>query len=137
MKLMTGFLLFCTALSFGQAAAQTDTQKQFVVLLNTLLEYREDEKFKQVGFGICCKYHDWLKSIERLENTAETLLPFPGHYFVIGDLKMVGLTFAKNGRKQTDYTQFIAAEICPAVDGLLEGPDSEEKRNLDRFCSGK
>lgn len=132
-------LIICLwMIGFTSAAqAQTPAQEDFLGLLVELLDYRDNPEFQQVGFGVCCEYRKWLERVEALDDRTPELFPFDGGFFVIGDLSQLGLDFAKSGGRQTDYTRFMAEEICPILEGKTTNLTSPQSDNLQRFCSGR
>lgn len=71
-----------------------------------LLGFKGESKFHQVGFGRCCQYYKWLEKVGELQNHPNAGLLL-GKEIVVGDLKMLGLEYAKKGGVETEYTVFI------------------------------
>ena len=43
---------------------------QLATLYKELMRFKGDPLFKRVGFGTCCKYHDWMDRVERLRDSS-------------------------------------------------------------------
>lgn len=91
--------------------ATSHLKKQLCVYLEQLLEFKDDPKFKQFGFGTGGPYNKWLKSVEAIRDAQ----PTGSHPIPIllraapGDLIMVGMEFMRKG--ETDYTRQMVLEI--------------------------
>ena len=105
-KRLVIFVLGFMVLATCTIASAQDSSKQKII--------ENDSKFHQVGFGRCCKYYKWLEKVKNLENDPDSnLLLQEG--VVVGDLKMLGLEYAKKGGEETDYTKFINQQFKEAL----------------------
>jgi hypothetical protein len=103
---------------YAIASAQ-DSSKQMIiddtkVLYVELMQFKNDSKFHQVGFDRCCKYFKWLQKVKELENNPDSKLLLQ-EGVVVGDLKMLGLEYAKKSGKETNYTKFINQQFKEAL----------------------
>lgn len=117
----------------GHAAAPVDVE-ELKRLYRELLAFKSEPQFKQVGFGVCCKYNKWLKRVEALRDTGNAdgwlkvgVLP--------GDLLMVGLKYAHSKGAETEFTRdrvraFDAALFPPAPKKGFTGTVVRS----DRYC---
>ena len=118
-KRLAIFILVFMVLATCTIASAQDNSKQKIIektkaLYVELMQFKNDSKFHQVGFDRCCKYYKWLEKVKNLENDPDSnLLLQEG--VVVGDLKMLGLEYAKKGGKETGYTKFINQQFKEAL----------------------
>lgn len=79
-----------------------------------LIEFKDDPKFRQVGFAPNYKYNKWKRKVEILRKNPDSKLLIK-RGVVIGDLLMLGLEYATNGGRETDYTRFINQQFRKAL----------------------
>lgn len=113
-----------------------EAREQFVALLFEILRYREDPEFLRVGFAIGHPYNQWMTKVETLSGNAPQIFVYPDHPFVIRELLMLGLQFVQHYGQQTEYSMFLAGEMCPALPEIINGPESPDQSRLKRFCEG-
>ena len=70
-------------------------------LYNELDDFKFDAQFKQVGFGVCCKYNKWLQRVERLDDKVDGW-EFLGEYgFAIKDIEVLAMSYAMGDYNST------------------------------------
>lgn len=100
----------------GKAEASTAALKKSVcVLLEQLLEFKDEPNFKKFGFAIAGPYNKWLKNVEALRDSTPTgQHPIP---LIVraapGDLLMMGMNYL---RGETDYTRQMLPELKKTID---------------------
>ena len=85
------------------------------MLYHDLMQFKNESKFHQYGFGVCCKYHKWLKKVEDLkENPNEEQLVFQVGINAT-DLHLLGLEYMKSKGQETDHTVFMNQKFNKAL----------------------
>jgi len=89
---------------------------QLCIHLEQLLEFKDEPKFKQFGFGTGGPYNKWLKSIEALRDAQPTgAHPIPLILRAApGDLLMLGMDYMRKG--DTAYTREMLPELKETID---------------------
>ena len=84
----------------------SENTKQLLALYLELHSFKDDPEFHQVGFGVCCRFHDWRIQVEELQRKTklETLREIE---LVPGDLLILGSTYRQSKGQPTEYTQTI------------------------------
>jgi len=114
-----------------EAEAVTAALKRNVcVLLEQLLKFKDEPKFREYGFGTGGPYNKWLKSVERLRDSTPTgRNPIPLLVRTApGDLLMLGMEYMQKG--ETDYTRQMLPELKETIGfaeylALNSNPDSK------------
>ena len=79
--------------------------KQLLALYKELHSFKDDPTFHEVGFGTCCRFHDWQTRVEALRSKAE-LETLADVGVLPGDLLMLGMEYMRSkGRRPTEYTE--------------------------------
>lgn len=97
-------------------AATAALKKSVCELLEQLLKFKDEPKFKKFGFGIGGPYNKWLKSVEALRDST----PTGQHQIPLlvrtapGDLLMMGMGYMRKG--ETDYTRQMLPELKKTID---------------------
>jgi hypothetical protein len=102
----------------AQAARATEVEaetaklkRELCVLLEELLAFKDEARFKEVGFGVGGPYNQWLKRVEVLQKAQ----PVGVHPIPIllraapGDLMMVGMKYMSSG--ECDFTRQMVPEL--------------------------
>ena len=78
--------------------------KQLLALYKELHSFKDDPTFHEVGFGTCCRFHDWQTRVEALRSKAglETLADVG---VLPGDLLMLGMEYMRSKGRPTEYTE--------------------------------
>ena len=78
--------------------------KQLLALYEELRSFKDDPSFHEVGFGRCCRFHDWKTRVEALRSRAgfETLADIG---VLPGDLLMLGMAYMRSKGRPTEYTE--------------------------------
>ncbi|WP_442511801.1 SHD1 domain-containing protein [Novipirellula sp. SH528] len=82
------------------------------MLLQQLLKFKDEPKFKEYGFAIGGPYNKWLKSVESLRDSTPTGLRSPIPFEVRttpSDLLIIGMDFMREG--ETDFTRRRLPEL--------------------------
>ena len=77
--------------------------KQLLALYVELHSFKDDPNFHEVGFGRCCRFHDWQTRVEVLQSSAglETLADVG---VLPGDLVTLGMEYTRSRGRPTEYT---------------------------------
>ena len=77
------------------AAEFSENTKLLLALYQELHLFKDDPEFHEVGFGACCRFHDWQTRVEELRSRTEleTLMDID---VVPGDLLVLGLEYMKS-----------------------------------------
>ena len=77
--------------------------KQLLTLYEELHSFKDDPTFHEVGFGRCCRFHDWQTRVEALQSKAglETLADVG---VLPGDLLTLGMEYMRSKGRPTEYT---------------------------------
>jgi hypothetical protein len=110
--------IFFVSITSSTALAKNGAEKIIISktrqLYQELMAFKNDNEFHRVGFGRCCKYYNWMQKVEKLrEDPNAKLLLQKG--VVVGDLLMLGLEYAKNGGRETDYTKYMNQQFKEAL----------------------
>ena len=86
------------------AAEFSESTKLLLALYQELHLFKDDPEFHEVGFGACCRFHDWQTRVQELQSRTnlETLMDID---VVPGDLLVLGLEYMKSKGSPTAYTQ--------------------------------
>ena len=97
-------------------AATAALKKSVCELLEQLLKFKDEPKFKEYGFGTGGPYNKWLKSVEALRDSTPTgQHPIPLLVRTApGDLLMMGMDYMRKG--ETDYTRQMLPELKKTID---------------------
>ncbi|MYC99803.1 MAG: hypothetical protein F4X13_11135 [Gammaproteobacteria bacterium] len=76
---------------------------QLLTLYEELHSFKDDPNFHDVGFGTCCRFHDWQTRVEALQSSAglETLADVG---VLPGDLLTLGMEYMRSKGRPTEYT---------------------------------
>ena len=79
-----------------------------------LQEFKDDPKFHQVGFGLCCRFNAWQEEADALTDSAglETLVEIG---MVPGELWSLGWEYLQNQGRSTVLTDYVEANLKAAV----------------------
>ena len=77
---------------------------QLLTLYEELHSFKDDPTFHEVGFGTCCRFHDWHTRVEALQSQAglETLADIG---VLPGDLMTLGMEYMRTKGRPTEYTE--------------------------------
>jgi hypothetical protein len=78
--------------------------KQLLALYKELHSFKDDPTFHEVGFGTCCRFHDWQTRVEALRSKAE-LETLADVGVLPGDLLMLGMEYMRSKGRPTEYTE--------------------------------
>jgi hypothetical protein len=99
-----------------QAADKTaELKEQLCVHLEQLLSFKDDPKFKEMGFAVAGPYHKWLKSVEALRNglpKEDGRIPFKLRA-APGELMTLGMDYMRKG--ETPYTQTTLPDLKKTI----------------------
>ena len=95
--------------------------------------FKNEDRFRRVGYGLCCKYYQWLEKVEALRgNGAEALSEFIRSFGILpGELILLGVEYHQ-GRGNESAAKMWEASIeavlnpKPAeapIDAENDGPD--------------
>jgi hypothetical protein len=78
--------------------------KELLTLYQELHSFKDDPNFHEVGFGRCCRFHDWQTRVEALRSKAglETLADVG---VLPGDLLTLGMEYMRSKGRPTEYTE--------------------------------
>ena len=121
-------------------AGLSDEAKEIKALYNELQDFKDDPEFHEVGFGVCCRFNEWVQKVEELrDRTGVEIVQELG--FVPGDLLMLGMEYMKSKGQPTSFTRDMEATIAAGLkpqpqvgqgQGVVVFEDSA-CRNLDSF----
>ena len=96
------------------AAEFSESTKQLLALYQELHLFKDDPEFHEVGFGACCRFHDWQTRVQELQSRTnlETLMDID---VVPGDLLVLGLEYMKSEGSPTGYTQKMESKFRSGV----------------------
>ena len=96
------------------AAEFSESTKQLLALYQELHLFKDDPEFHEVGFGACCRFHDWQTRVQELQSRTnlETLMDID---VVPGDLLVLGLEYMKSKGSPTGYTQTMEPKFRSGV----------------------
>jgi len=80
-------------------------KKDFRVLYNSLMAFKDKSDFHAYGFGIGYKYNKWSKDVQYLGSTPEAKLLLGQGVFV--NLKSLGLEYMNSRGKETEYSIWL------------------------------
>ena len=85
-------------------AGFSEQTKRLLALHKELHSFKDDPEFHQVGFGACCRFHEWQARVEvlRSETKLETIMDIE---VVPGDLLILGLEYMQSKGRSTEYTK--------------------------------
>lgn len=108
--LFFGALLLMNGSSLAKDSPKQSVLKQTKALYIELMSFKDDHEFHRIGFKPTGKYNKWLKKVNRLEkNPNSRLIMEEG--ICVGDLKMLGLEYAKHGGRETKYSKYMNNEF--------------------------
>jgi hypothetical protein len=116
------------------ASARPPEIDQLATLYKELIRFKDEPRFKEVGFGQCCQYHDWMVRVERLRDKASSKVWLQVGVFP-GDLVTLGLDFLHSKGAKTSY----AREMIPQFEAALfpkraKGGFTGKMSATDRAC---
>ena len=78
--------------------------KQLLTLYEELHSFKDDPNFHEVGFGRCCRFHEWQTRVAALRSRAglETLADVG---VLPGDLLTLGMEYMRSKGRSTEYTE--------------------------------
>ena len=91
--------------------------KQLLALYEELRSFKDDPSFHEVGFGRCCRFHDWKTRVEALRSRAgvETLADIG---VLPGDLLMLGMAYMRSKGRPTEYTEAMEPHYASGLAAL-------------------
>lgn len=97
-------------LTIGSAVyASDDLSEHAQALLSLhreLHEFKDDPKFHDVGFAVCCRFNEWLREVDNLsERTDMGIAHEIG--FLPGELRTLGMEYMWNKGQATDVSRFF------------------------------
>ena len=95
-----------------------------VLLFVELYGFKNDAEFHRVGFGTCCKYHEWSTRLDELRSQprAETAKALSETGYVPGDLRTLADDYRDNGGCPQDA---FACEVEARMLVLAGAPPSK------------
>ena len=95
-------------------SAQT---KQLLALYEELHSFKDDPNFHEVGFGRCCRFHEWQTRVEALQSSAglETLADVD---VLPGDLLTLGMEYMRSKGRPTEYTETMEPHYASGLAAL-------------------
>jgi hypothetical protein len=87
---------------------------QLKTLYEELQNFKDDPQFHEVGFGSCCRFHDWQQRVKELEEQSGSSLLFELGVLP-GDLLVLGLEYMRSKGQPTPYTEDMEPEFMEAV----------------------
>ncbi len=106
-----------------------------------LMAFKDDPQFHQVGYGQCCRYHQWAEEVEALgKELHEADMPNGSEYWYrlfmlkqsVGRFWQIGWEYVRSNGAETDLTN----EFMPDVRAGLYGPWPERgdgRTRSDKF----
>jgi hypothetical protein len=91
-------------------------KEQLCIRLEQLLGFKDDAKFKEMGFAVGGPYHKWLKSVEALRDglpTEDGRIPLRLRA-APAELLSLGMAYVQKG--ETPYTQTTLPELKKTID---------------------
>jgi hypothetical protein len=79
---------------------------QLLAKYTDLMNFKDEAKFIEVGFGIGGPYNEWLKDIQKMSDKYDSDLLSAGKGVLFGDLEMLGYEYIQTKGKENDYTKF-------------------------------
>ncbi len=109
------------------AAEFSENTKLLLALYQELHLFKDDPEFHEVGFGACCRFHDWQTRVEELRSRTEleTLMDID---VVPGDLLVLGLEYMKSKGSPTGYTQTMDPKFRSGVSVTAGRQEAERTR---------
>ncbi|EAQ80496.1 SHD1 domain-containing protein [Blastopirellula marina] len=97
-------------------AATAVIKRNVCVLLEQLLKFKDEPKFREFGFGTAGPYNKWLKSVEALRDSTPTgQHPIPLLVRTApGDLLMLGMDYTRN--RESDYSRQMLPELKETIE---------------------
>ena len=111
------------------AAEFSENTKLLLALYQELHLFKDDPEFHEVGFGACCRFHDWQTRVEELRSRTEleTLMDID---VVPGDLLVLGLEYMKSKGSPTGYTQTMDPKFRSGVSVTAGRQEAERTRRV-------
>lgn len=105
-----------TALIFGEGRSRADSPPPAVLEIRQLykefLGFRKDAEFRVVGYGLCCKYHQWMLRVEKLRNEASPIVFIDQFGILPGELIALGQEYFRGrgeGEVAMQFENLIAS----------------------------
>lgn len=120
MKSVTFAAVTTVFMSLMQPSCAQASMSEDAVQLKTLYEelqiFKDDPEFHEVGYGACCRFHEWQQQVKELEERSGSTLLFEIGVLP-GDLLMLGLEYMRSKGHPTSYTKNMEPEF---MNGLYE-----------------
>ena len=112
------------------AAEFSESTKLLLALYQELHLFKDDPEFHEVGFGACCRFHDWQTRVQELQSRTnlETLMDID---VVPGDLLVLGLEYMKSKGSPTAYTQTMDPKFRSAVSVTVDQESAPLASQID------
>lgn len=109
--LIISFLVSCSAIWVKTADAENPKLKK---LYEELMTFKDDSEFHNVGFASCCKYNQWMLSIEALRDGHKLKTLTEKNIAV--DLLMLGIEYKNTRGQENAYTGELKKTIIESLE---------------------
>ena len=91
-----------------------ESKRKVRQLYNSLMAFKNNSDFHEVGFAVCCQYNNWMKEIELLRHSKfSDSLENQGYSLI--DLQQIGLAYLRSKGKETEFTIYAKKHSLWAV----------------------
>lgn len=106
-----------SSMESGEPAEFSAHTKQLLALHEELHSFKDDPHFHDVGFGTCCRFHEWQTQVEALQSSAglETLTDVD---VLPGDLLTLGMEYMRSKGRPTEYTETMEPHYASGLAAL-------------------
>ena len=95
--------------------------KKIKKLYDELMRFKGTSNFISYGFDINGEYYYWINEVRNLRENNKNDSQFMQRCgFVIGDLEMLGMTYASDKGKESDYTSYMRESLEKAFNENLD-----------------
>lgn len=107
---------------------------QFKSLYEELKGFKDDQDFKEYGFGIGGPYNSWLQAVEELENDPDSKLLLKKGV-AAGELKALGLEYVNSKGQETEVTKEFNKIFLQAINAkpIEEVETASGNSNYDKL----
>lgn len=98
-------LVFLSLTATAQAELNLSAEaKEVIQLYRQLHEFKDNERFHEVGFGVCCEFNAWLQKVDDLtQRTGITVIREVG--ILPAELRMLGMDYLDNKGRPSAATR--------------------------------